>query len=1001
MVTIYPAGPRDVPAGLTRASRAYRRNVWLAVTGLVLFILLYLALTGWFAFSAITGALRLALDGGSAGLPEWLACGGSLFLAAFLAKALFFVRKDERADRVELTRAQQPRLFAFLERIADDAGAPRPNKVFVSARVNAAVFYDLSLLNLVRPSHKHLEIGLALVNMLNLTEFKAVCAHEFGHFAQRSMALGRWVYTAQQIAVHIVAQRDLLDRLLHRLSNLDVRISWIGWLLGLAVWALRSIIDIAFRLVVLAQRALSREMEMQADLVAVSLTGSDAIVHALHRLQIADDAWDRTLGLLRSEVANGRPPRDAFVVHQAFADRLGRIYNDPAYGQRPQVPADAAGAFRVFDREIAQPPRMWATHPQNHEREENAKRTYLAATADERSAWLLFDDAPSLREHLTATLIGDTGYTPVDPDVSLRQLDEHFVQEHLGPQYRGIYMGLPATRHARSAQSLTEPVAHGGSLDIDTLYPAAIGHDLERLRKLDREHALLCSLRDGRYQAIDGVIRHRGRILRRAELPGAIDAVDAERSAARGRLQAVLKAVRSAHLAAADTLSPAWRAYLEGLLRLLHYAEHTEANVRDAHAHLSLWRQRATAGGTITEHGIGHIVRAAEQLQRALAQVFQHAEDVRPGAPVLAALDIDNWPGALAQFALAEPVRNNIDGWLRAVGGWVQHVTGHLSALRRATLDELLRAEAIVAAHASSGAPATDAPPAPTVPAAYDTLVVGTERVLHVDKPTFRERFSTASGVLPGMARAAVALGIVGSVLVFGWMQGRVTVSVYNGLARPVSATIDGRRVQLQPGASADVIVHGGRDIRIVSTTADGEPIESFDAPVGFRHARFVYTVAAAAPLRLWTAAYGSASAPPPHWLAPLRWQPASADYVFTRPPASIRTKDGGATRTVLDAAHVVAPETLVRAVGDNAAAAMVLSHVRYDPPDSPYLRNWLDLARTTPGFDRALAARRAHFPADASAPGIGKTATASRVDNSVGNEGLACGDACRNADSR
>ncbi|MDW4793766.1 hypothetical protein NQ358_24485, partial [Escherichia coli] len=85
-----------------------------------------------------------------------------------------------------------------------------------------------------------------------------------------------------------------------------------------------------------------------------------------------------------------------------------------------------------------------------------------------------------------------------------------------------------------------------------------------------------------------------------------------------------------------------------------------------------------------------------------------------------------------------------------------------------------------------------------------------------------------------GIARAAVALGIVGSVLVFGWMQGRVTVSVYNGLARTVSATIDGRRVELQPGASADVTVHGGRDIRIVSTTSDGEPIESFDAPLGF-----------------------------------------------------------------------------------------------------------------------------------------------------------------------
>ncbi|KWF41411.1 hypothetical protein WL88_29145 [Burkholderia diffusa] len=990
METIYPAGPRDVPAELTRPTASYRRNAWLAVVGLVLFILLYLALTAWFAFLAATGALRLALDGESAGLPEWLACGGSLFLAVFLAKALFFVRKDNRADRLELTRAQQPRLFAFLDRIADEAAAPRPHKVFVSARVNAAVFYDLSLLNLIRPSHKHLEIGLALVNMLNLSEFKAVCAHEFGHFAQRSMALGRWVYTAQQIAVHIVAQRDLLDRFLHRLSNLDVRISWIGWLLSLAVWALRSIIDTAFRLVVLAQRALSREMEMQADLVAVSVSGSDAIVHALHRLQIADDAWDRTLGFLRSEVGNARPPCDAFVIHQAFADRLGRIYNDPAYGRRPQVPVDGAATFRVFDREIAQPPRMWATHPQNHEREENAKRTYLAAPTDERSAWVLFDDARNLRERVTAMLIGDTGYATVDPDVSVRQLDEHFTQEHLRPEYRGIYMSFPAARHTRSPQSLTEPVTLAGPLEFDALYPAAISHDLDRLRKLDREHALLRSLHDGHYQTSDGIIRHRGKVLRRAELPDAIDAVDAERGAVRRGLQAVLKAVRSAHLAAADTVSPAWRAYLEGLLSIVHYAEHAEANVRDAHAHLLLRQHRAAAGGSITENGVGHIIRAAEQLQRVLVQVFRNAADVRPGAPVLAALHVDTWPDALGRFALDDPVRSNIDGWLRAGSGWVQHVAGHLSALRRATLDELLRAEAVVAAaHADSCAPAMDAPhPAPSVPSAYDTLVVGTERMLHVDKPTFRERFSTANGVLPGLARAAVALGIVGSAIVFGWTQGRVTVSVYNGLARSVSTTVDGQRVVLQPGASVNVIVHGGRDIRIVSTALDGEPIESFDAPLGYRHARFVYTVAGAAPLHLWTAVYGATSAPPPQWLAPRRWQAASAEYVFAHPPASIRTKDAGATRTVLDAGNVAAPETLVRYAGDRAAAvAMVLSHVRYDTSDSPYLPDWLDLARAMPGFDQALAARLAHFPADASKMRVKQTTTAGLTGKGVMTE--------------
>jgi hypothetical protein len=261
-------------------------------------------------------------------------------------------------------------------------------------------------------------------------------------------------------------------------------------------------------------------------------------------------------------------------------------------------------------------------------------------------------------------------------------------------------------------------------------------------------------------------------------LPAAIAALEVEREAVRARLQSVLRSVRSAHLAAAEALSPQWRAYLFGLLSLLHYADHAEANVRDAQAHLALRRERAASGGSPNEKAIGQIVLAAEQLQRALAQVFQVADEVRPGTAILEALGIDDWPSALGRFGLADPVRGNIGDWLRAVDAWVHHVGGALSALRRTTLDALLRAEAsVAAAYTARHVPAPEAPQTvPRVPETYDTLVLGTERVLRVNKPSFTERFRTANGFMPGLARAAVALGIIGSAVVFGWAQSRFTL---------------------------------------------------------------------------------------------------------------------------------------------------------------------------------------------------------------------------------
>ena len=199
-----------------------------------------------------------------------------------------------------------------------------------SPEVNAAVFYDISLLNLLVPSRKNLVIGLPLVNVLTLSELKAVLAHEFGHFAQRSMAVGQ-VYIAQQVAMALVERRDWLDKLLNSISRTDLRLAWIGWVLRLVVWSVRSLLDSA-SLVVLAQRALSRQMEFQADLVAVALTGSDELIHALHKLRRLMGLTGRFLaGQLRRE----QLPKDLFAVHTLVRSKLGQIKADAEWGEVP------------------------------------------------------------------------------------------------------------------------------------------------------------------------------------------------------------------------------------------------------------------------------------------------------------------------------------------------------------------------------------------------------------------------------------------------------------------------------------------------------------------------------------------------------------------------------------------------------------------------------------------------------------------------------------------
>ncbi|RUL69084.1 M48 family metallopeptidase [Dyella choica] len=963
MNVIYPAGPAQVPEGFTRPSGTYMRHAWMAVGALLLFMALYFALAAWFVYNGIAELGRAAGDGGFLAA---LVGVGSLFLAFFLIKALFFIKKGAQNDGIELTRADQPSLFAFLDRIADEAGAPRPHKVYASGRVNAAVSYDLSLLNLLFPSRKNLEIGLGLVNMLNLGEFKAVCAHEFGHFGQRSMAVGRWVYTAQQVAAHIVTRRDALDSFLRGLSRLDIRIAWIGWLLGIVIWALRVIVDAGFRLVVLAQRALAREMELQADLVAVSLTGSDALVHALHRLRMADDAWDRSLNFLRGEVGAKRPPRDIFAVQEALADRLGLIYNDPGYARRPQLPAEGGAAFRVFESELAQPPRMWSTHPMNHERESNAKRTYLFAPADERSAWSIFEHEQGLRERMTHELAGKPAEPTVELDETLKRLDEQFAREHLKPDYRGIYLGMSAVRHASSPGELYyENAVPRLPLSLEDLYPQRIGEELDRLQALDREHALLCSLRDRVYDAPDGVIRHRGRILKRSQLPAVIAEVEKEHTGVRASLHSTLRRVRSLHLKVAATLAPAWRDYLLGSLHVLHYADHAEANLRDAQAALAKDYRQAAARGSINENGVRRILAGASDVHRAISRIFNEAATVKPGARILARLGASSWPQALGNYGLRAPERANINEWLRHIDGWINHTANWLSALRRTTLDELLAVEASIAAATRDAALGEAPADMPSAHDEYPTLVPGSERGQQI-KQGFRQRFESVGDRISGVGKASAALAIVGSVLAFGWLHESTDVTVYNPLDRAVVAKVDGHRVNLQPHQHADISLRGEGQVEVDAQTDDGEPIEHFSAPVDRSDDKIIYTVAAAAPLHSWMASYGSAPRTTASLLSPQRWQVVHADFVFTQPPHSIQTNSGQGVRTVLDGLDAAPPEFYADQVHDQRAVAqMMLAHVRFDKPDSINLWSWLELARSMPGFDQAFAERRKHFPFD------------------------------------
>ena len=764
MSDIYPEGPTSIPVNLSnRTRKTYRQRAILATVGVLLFISLYLTLSGWFVWAAY----RLISTG------EGIFFGVlASFIAIFLLKALFQVKQGPQPDGVEIFLREEPKLFEFLYRLADEAQAPRPHRVFLSPQVNAGVFYDVSALNLLFPSKKNLNIGLGLVNVLTLGEIKAVLAHEFGHFAQRSMAVGRWVYIAQQIAAHIVSERDALDGFLQFLSRSDLRIAWMGWLLSLAIWSIRSLLETTFGWLVIAQRALAREMEFQADLVAVSLTGSDALVHALHRLHAADDAWERTLRFANAELKHGRQIVDLFALQTRLIDRIRNVLNDEKYGCVPPLPEQGREEHRLFQAELTEPPRMWATHPPNLDREQHAKQIYISAPLDDRPAWNLFKTPKRLRKKIsaqlfaTATQATQTKLVALPLEDSIHQLDLQFDRLYLDPAYRGAYLGRSMTRGVKKPEDLFNAAVSDATLEraLAALYPESLGRDLEQLRALEKEIAALEALRDRRLEAPGGILKHRGKPLKRRDLPAAIRSVNREKIAVRVRVNAHDRLCRTTHHAIAVRLGNGWDAYLKGLTKIAHYADHTQANVRDAWGYVANVVAVVTADRNVSRGELQRVLAAANELYQILVEIHQQSVDLRLDERLLAAFDGRTWTTVLDKLELPAPSEGNISAWLQAIDSWVEHTVDVLRALQLTALEQLLTAEHLVADAYRNSATLSPAPAPSTVPASYAVLLPGGERKLQT-RLGWWDRFQTADGFWPGLLRLFVASGIIAFIL--------------------------------------------------------------------------------------------------------------------------------------------------------------------------------------------------------------------------------------------
>ncbi len=240
--------PRVKPAPRERIS-AGRQSA-----AIVLMILCFYGVSLAAALALAAFAVLLILRGRIFSIVLAVTCASS---ALAIVRTVIPRREPFEAPGPRITARQEPELFKAIAEVAHAVGERPPDDVFIVADINAAVMEHGGFLGF--RGRRALMFGLPLAQVLTVTEFKSVLAHEFGHFQAKDTKLSPWVYRMR------MAIGQSLARLEHGL--LEIPTLWFG------------------KLFLKTSMRLSRETEFDADAVAARVAGPRASIDALRKVE--------------------------------------------------------------------------------------------------------------------------------------------------------------------------------------------------------------------------------------------------------------------------------------------------------------------------------------------------------------------------------------------------------------------------------------------------------------------------------------------------------------------------------------------------------------------------------------------------------------------------------------------------------------------------------------------------------------------------------------------
>ncbi|MGC4039846.1 MAG: M48 family metallopeptidase [Flavobacterium sp.] len=425
-----------------KVSQNFKTQAYKAIFSIILFIVVYLLLlllavgiaagsciAAFFMVTAAPSFITLMLGIGLVGI------GG--FIVYFMIKFLFAENKNDYSHMTEITRAEEPELFGMIQELVDTIGTDFPKKIYISPEVNASVFYDSSFWSMFFPVKKNLHIGLGLVNATTVSELKGILSHEFGHFSQKSMKVGSYVYNVNQIIYNLLYENSDYEKAMVSFAN---RSSYFAIMTYVAVWftqLIQYLLKLMYRIVNVNYMALSREMEFHADEIAARNVGSGPMIDSMLRMDLVSSSFDRVINYYNAKIEKSVTVSNIFRQHQLSNQFIADSNKISIVNNLPNVNTDFNDRFNHSKLVIKN---QWQSHPSTEERVHAFQRLDIdLGPYDNRLANVLFSNIDATQEKITKKMFASVAY-PEDPTI---EEPAHFLEtikkEYTENSYPKIY----------------------------------------------------------------------------------------------------------------------------------------------------------------------------------------------------------------------------------------------------------------------------------------------------------------------------------------------------------------------------------------------------------------------------------------------------------------------------------------------------------------------------------------------------------------------------------